>query len=385
MKSFVELNQKNNGNYLKLLSAVSKLSGLFSESQVPFINYRVAENIFCRSFNADNLSRSDTAFDAKLNSLGIGLKTFVCENDNSTEKIAEFNSLSKILTEFKGYDLAYKLAEFRNERIELANRLYDISDSIYHIVARKEHELVLFETDYDKIEVNNIQKVKKNKASLQFEDGKNFYSFNYSKSTLFRKFHIPNNAHRLPIEIIEDPYKLLLDLFKDKTSKVATNKFIRGVNFIVLPLYGMKHKEKFVFERSGLNQWNARGRERNVGEVYIPIPIEIHKLFPNFFPPRDIEFTLKIPTGESFSAKVCQDNSKALMTNPNKALSNWLLRKVFKITEGELLTIEKMNTLGFDSVIIYKDNNGQYSIDKAKIDSYTRFIQNNEYQVMEEL
>ena len=39
------------------------------------------------------------------------------------------------------------------------------------------------------------------------------------------------------------------------------------------------------------------------------------------------------------------------MTNP-KLFSDWLLRKVFQVKEGELLTIEKMNELGFDSVII---------------------------------
>jgi hypothetical protein len=41
-----------------------------------------------------------------------------------------------------------------------------------------------------------------------------------------------------------------------------------------------------VFERSGLNQWNARGRKRNESEVYIPIPKLIHDKFPNFFPGR---------------------------------------------------------------------------------------------------
>src|SRR5690606_26198489 len=94
----------------------------------------------------------------------------------------------------------------------------------------------------------------------------------------------------------------------------------------------------------------------------------------NFFPERDQLFELKIPTGEVFSAKVCQDNSKALMTNPNKALSDWLLRKVFQVKEGELLTIEKMNELGFDSVIICKDANGNYQTDKANLDSYEQFI-----------
>jgi len=33
-----------------------------------------------------------------------------------------------------------------------------------------------------------------------------------------------------------------------------------------------------------------------------------------------------------------------------------------------------MNELGFDSVIICKDTNGNYQIDKAKLDSYEQFI-----------
>lgn len=373
MKSFVEIDRENKGDYLKLLSAVSKLSGLFSESIIPYINYRVVENVFCKSFDAENLSRSDTAFDANFQSMGVGLKTFICPSESSTEKVAEFNSLSTVLKSFKGKELAIKLAEFRNERIDLANRLYNINSSLYHIVARRDKELILFETDYDKIDVNNIGSIKDTKASLQFDDGKNLYNFNYSKSTLFRKFYIPQNAFHLPIEIIDDPYALLLELFNKKL-KSSTNKLIKGENYIILPLYGFKNRQKFVFPKSGLNQWNAGGRKRDLGEVYIPIPIDIHKQFPNFFPKRDVHFKLKIPTGEIFSAKVCQDNSKALMTNPNKALSDWLLRKVFQVKEGELLTIEKMNELGFDSVIIFKDDSENYRIDKAKLGSYENFI-----------
>ncbi len=379
MKSFAEIDIENNGDYLKLLSAVSKLSGLFSESAVPFINYRVAENIFCRSFNANNLSRSDTAFDADLNSVGIGLKTFISKNNNSTEKVAEFNSLSRDLKNYQGKNLALKLGEYRNERIDLANRVYDIKSSLYHIVARREKELLLFETNYNQIDISNIHSVKENKASLQFEDGHNFYSFNYSKSTLFRKFIIPQNAFRLPIDIIEDPYTLLLDLFSSNDFKSATDKLIKGENYVILPLYGIKNKEKFVFEKSGLNQWNAGGRKRDMGEIYIPIPSIIHKEYPNFFPERDEHFNLEIPTGKVFEAKVCQDNSKALMTNPNKALSDWLLRKVLQLKEGELATIKKLDKLGFDSVIITKNRSGNFKIDIMKTNAYNEFwgLENN--------
>ena len=375
MKSFAAIDKENEGNYLKLLSAVSKLSGLFSESAVPFINYRVAENIFCRSFDAGNLSRSDTAFDANYNSIGIGLKTFTCNSNNSNEKVAEFNSLARVLSEFKGKDLAIKLGEFRNDRINLANRIYDIQNSLYHIVARKEKELLLYETDYDLINIANIHSVKNNKASLQFEDGNNLYSYNFSKSTLFRKFIIPENAFRLPIDIIEDPYTLLLELFEEnKDLKTSTDQLVKGENYVILPLYGIYRGEKFIFEKSGLNQWNAAGRKRNFGEIYIPIPIEIHRKFPGFFPKRDEHFNLQIPTGEIFTAKVCQDNSKALMTDPNKAMSDWLLRTVLQLKEGELATIEKMDKLGFDSVIILKDDNNNFKIDIMKTNTYSDFI-----------
>jgi hypothetical protein len=376
MKSFAEIDIEKNGNYLKLLSAVSKLSGLFSDSAIPFINYRVAENIFCRSFDAGNLSRSDTAFDANYNSIGVGLKTFVCSGNSSNEKVAEFNSLARTLKDFKGKELALKLGEFRNDRIYLANRVYDIENSLYHIVARKEKELLLYETDYNVIDVANIHSVKDNKASLQFEDGNNLYSFNYSKSTLFRKFLIPQNAFRLPIDIIEDPYFLLLELFEEsKDLKSAKDKLIKGKNYVILPLYGIQKKEKFIFERSGLNQWNANGRRRCFGEIYIPIPAKLHSKFPTFFPKRDEDFSLQIPTGEIFSAKVCQENSKALMTNPNKALSDWLLRKVLHLKEGELATMEKLDKLGFDSVIITKYDNKNFKIDIMKTNTYNEFNQ----------
>lgn len=376
MKSFAEIDQENKGDYLKLLSATAKLSKLFSESKVPYIYYRAAENIFCRSFNAENLSRGDSAFDANYNSVGVGLKTFICNKLVSTEKVAEFNKLSKQLNGFRGKDLAIKLAHFRNERIDLANRLYDIDNSLYHIVARKDNELVLFETDYHKIDINNISSVKDSHSGLQFNDGKNNYSYNFSKSTLFRKFEIPEKVFRLPIDIISDPYSLLLDFFEEsKGISKATDLFSKGENYVILPLYGIKDKQKFVFEKSGLNQWNANGRKRDFGEVYIPIPAIIHQLYPNFFPKRDQEFDLHIPSGEIFKAKVCQENSKALMTNPNKALSDWLLRKVFDLKEGELATIEKMEELGFDSVIISKDNVNNFKIDKAKWDSFNDFLQ----------
>ncbi len=390
MKSFAEIDKENDGDYLKLLGAVSKLSGLFSESSVPFINYRVAENIFCKSFNAGNLSRSDTAFDANYNSLGVGLKTFICNGNSSTEKVAEFNSLSRVLQDFKGKELALKLGESRNERIDFASRLYNLEDSLYHIVARKEKELLLFETDYNKIDLANINSVKDNKSSLQFEDGNHQYVFNYSKSTLFRKFIIPQNVFRLPIEIIEDPYTLLLELFeKNKNLKSATNSLIKGKNYVILPLFSTRNlSDKKLGEGSGLNQWNANGRKRDSNEVYIPVPKIIHELYPDFFPPIENEknhFLLHLPNGLSFEASMCQtslveingkkiNKGKGLMTKSNKGLGDWILRKALQLKENEIVTIEMLKKIDIDSVIVIKDNEKNYRIDVMKTNSYEEFI-----------
>ncbi|MCK9254251.1 MAG: restriction endonuclease [Bacteroidales bacterium] len=374
MNSFAEIDIQNKGNYIKLLAGISKLSKLFSDSSIPFINYRFIENAFCKCFNAENLSRSDTAFDASYNSIGIGLKTFICTKESSDEKIAEFNSLSKVLATKSNEALAFKLSQFRNERIDLAKRVYGIQNSLYHIVARRDGKLLLFETNYDYINIDKIHSIKQNTKSIKFNDDKNSYSYNFSKSTLFRKFHIPNNSFVLPIEIIEDPYQLLIELYENSLPKIDLLKPSYIFDYVVLPLYGYKNKQKFIYKKSGLNQWNAGGRDRDSSEVYIPVPIEIHKKNPNFFPARDISFNLIVPTKETLKAKLCQDNAKALMTSPNKALADWLLRKVLKLKEGELATIEKLNELGFDSVIITKIDELNYKIDIAKTNTFETFI-----------
>ena len=124
-----------------------------------------------------------------------------------------------------------------------------------------------------------------------------------------------------------------------------------------------------------------RGRPRNPNEVYIPIPIWIHKVFPDFFPSRDTDFELMLPDKTPLSAKVCQDNSKALMTNPNSALGKWLLRQVMDLDEKELLTYEQLEGLGIDSVVVYKHSDRNYSIDFRALGTYDEF--ENEYSKRE--
>ncbi|MBR2157309.1 MAG: restriction endonuclease, partial [Campylobacter sp.] len=142
----------------------------------------------------------------------------------------------------------------------------------------------------------------------------------------------------------------------------------------IIPLYSYKKGEKFVYPKSGLNIWNAGGRKRDLNEIYLQNPSEVREIKPNFFPNLETSFNLRTPDGEILSAKICQQGGKAIMTNPNKALSKWLLRKVLKLNEGELLTYERLKILGIDCVIIYKNSDLEYEIDFAKIGDYEKFI-----------
>ncbi len=152
------------------------------------------------------------------------------------------------------------------------------------------------------------------------------------------------------------------DLHFEKESKIKQT--------IYLPLYG---RNQTVFEKSGLNQWNAGGREQHPNEVYIPIPAEIHRNFPSFFPDRETPFDLKLPNGNIMQSKVCQDGGKALMSYSNRKLGQWILRDILKLNEGELLTYERLQILGIDSVRIDKISNSEFEINFSRIGSYELF------------
>ncbi|MCM1504473.1 MAG: hypothetical protein NC127_04685 [Muribaculum sp.] len=362
----------SNEAYFKMLKLMGSLSNLFSESDIPFIHYRVTENLFCKYFNAENLSRTDTAYDAKIGRLGIGIKTFQLKSstNSSTEKIAEFNALSPELRLLSGKNLALRLAQYRNERMSTANRLYGIDNQIYHVIGRRKNRLAVFNTPYDPVEESEIHDIIETAQSLHFKDSKNEYTYNKSKSVLMKKFVLPEIFEDIAIDIIADPYSALEQLISHNDGHTASLKEQKPQ--VYLPLFStrkapagvpMNSAGKWVPEKSGLNQWNASGRPRDINEIYIPVPRHIHEDYPNFFPSKDTPFTLHLPDGGVLKAKICQAGDKALMSNPNKALGEWILRKVLLLNERELLTIEKLDAAGFDTVAVTKNGSDDYSID----------------------
>lgn len=357
--------------YQNFLKIVGSLSNLFSDSPAPYLYYRVAEKIFCRAFEAEDLSRSDVSADAKKKDLGIGLKTFLSGNYKTFQKVAEFNNDRPLYSSLNPENLILKVAELRNARIEFTENAHGLKKSIYHCVLREKEKFLIFEEPMDKVDIANIKKIKENKSSIVFDDGKNEYSFLLSKSTLTKRFITKPIIYNFDVEILENPFEELRKLFKQGGLLFEKEKRIKQT--VYLPLYG---KDQTVFERSGLNQWNARGRARHQNEVYIPIPAEVHKNFPDFFPDRDTSFNLKLPNGNVMQSKVCQDGGKALMSRSNRELGEWILRDVLKLKEGELLTYEKLRILGIDSVRIDKISSSEFEINFISLGNYEGFKNN---------
>lgn len=387
---FLENQSKSSINeYFSLLKIVGGISNLFSDSDIPYLYYRAAENIFCKAFDANNLSRGDTSADASKGSIGIGLKTFLNYSGNTLQKVAEFNrdriayhELIENPKEFIKY-----ISLLRNKRIEATKGIHSVDTLLYHCVTREKDKFLIFEEKMDSVFIENIRDVKLKANSISFNDRVNEYNFNISKSTLFKRFKT-TNVTELKVEILKDPYEILKSIFDNY--KLDYDKKENDYQFVILPLFSTRFND--VAEKSGLNQWNAGGRNRHANEVYIPVPSDIHKYFPNFFPPNEkgINFNLHLPNAKILKASMCQDyyktingeninKGKGLMSNPNKELGQWILRDILKIPENTIVTLQMLQDAGIDSVEVRKIDNENYEIDFKKLNSYYEFIDQLEH------
>ena len=365
--------------YERLLKAVGSLSNLFSESPEPYLASRATENLFCKAFGAENLSRSDASADASKDKVGFGIKTFLEGNGKTLQKVAEFNSDHLMFGSLPPDQKIKKIAELRNERLETTKRIFGLNDLIYHCITRKVGKILVYETPAPLIQIDKIKDVKvaARGNTIQFSDPSAEYTFNITKSTLYKRFITPETVLLdLPVRILNDPFTAVEKMVSEVGLIFSPVKIQPHV---FLPLYSTRGGTKNVPIKSGLNQWNAGGRPRDPNEIYIPIPSWIHRKFGGFFPPRDEAFELTLPDRTTMSAKVCQDNSKALMSNPNSALGKWLLRDVLNIKEKELLNYDKLQAIGLDTVVIYKIDNNHYDIDFTRTGSYEKFeVENGE-------
>lgn len=151
--------------YKRMLALVGSLTGLFSESDSPYLSYRAHENIFCRYFEAENLARLDCSADAKKGCIGIGLKTWTGQAD---QKIAEFGKLRHTYTGLPVEEIIRKIAFYRNERIRITKKLNGVEELLYHIVKRSPALMEIIECSFDPINIEKIKVLKDKGTTITY-------------------------------------------------------------------------------------------------------------------------------------------------------------------------------------------------------------------------
>lgn len=395
--------------YQKLLKAVGSMSGLFSSNDIPLFHSRFIEKLFVLTAKAQDLARSDMSFDALIGSdVGVGIKTFGATDlrKDKTEKVAEFTKFASA-GEFDNLNqeqLAYKSAELRNIRVQSDLNEYgiDISKSFYHCLVRAAGVAMIHEEPYELIDIKSIKPIDSRGKEISrfdqnfsghshFTDGKSKYIFNKSKNVLLKRFELNKycNSSEMKIEIYDDIFSRILNWVSTDVKVLLQDKKEKE-NFVILPLYSSRREKNYddpelVQPSAGINQWNAKGRAREFGEAYIPLPAKVHDLKPGFFPGKDHPFKLKLPNGKIVDVKLCSgnpDKPKSIMSYRNADLLEWL----FQLIDGNMTiakkrlensnpyTFKDLERVGRDSVKITKDENGEYSLKTMPIDSYEKFI-----------
>lgn len=355
--------EEDRNKYSSLIMGMAQASYIYSDSLKPYLPYRVVEKIFCKSFSANDVTRRDLSVDAVKIKDGVGIKTFVSGSGfHKHEKIAEFVDRSKYPLNKKNIpEMIKQVADYRNKRIKQTISLFDLNNTVYHYLVRDVRKIYICECPMVTIDIDSIALISDRPKGniIKFNDKYSNYYFHLSKHTLFKEFPYKSPFHSLKIEGYDRD--LLTQAIEELSNRGALDvSLLKNYDYVVLPLYSTVSGE--VPEQSGLNQWNAGGRKRDYDEVYIPIPSIVHKKKPGFFPPRGQKFILKTQDGKEFSAKVCQANNKALMTDPNKDLGKWLLRDILRLEKGELATFKYLSKKNADTVIVYKLGEDKYQI-----------------------
>ena len=413
--------------YIKFLQVYGALTNLFRQKHgnlIPYLDSKFQETIYAKVFNSENVDIGNTPHDILSvfgdERIGIGLKTWM----NSRPSFQKVMQLKRYKTEIDPYfnksdeELAIKLSELKNERMLIDyNRLGLSKDkNIYHYVTRDEGKFVIQETLYSIVNLDNLRKFKRTNTAFAWSDGHKTYKYTYGDSQIWQYFNSDADdtlvLNQFDVNIIENPFDFLLKSYFNFIDDFKKAESSEDIVEVYLPLYSYRTKE--VELKSGLNAWNAAPKNKNssslrpLNEVYIPIPLEFHKKYPDFFCPDvfeiqrrqknyagssknkpQVRFHLQLPNGKKIPALLTQSNMKSLQSgslteiDPNtgklygqSALGQWLLVDVLGLKERQPVTKEWLEKKGTDSVRLWrkKDDYSTINIDFAPIGSFEKFM-----------
>lgn len=413
--------------YIKFLQVYGALTNLFRQKHgnlIPYLDSKFQETIYAKVFNSENVDIGNTPHDILSvfgdERIGIGLKTWM----NSRPSFQKVMQLKRYKTEIDPYfnksdeELAIKLSELKNERMLIDyNRLGLSKDkNIYHYVTRDEGKFVIQETLYPIVNLDNLRKFKRTNTAFAWSDRHKTYKYTYGDSQIWQYFNSDADdtlvLNQFDVNIIENPFDFLLKSYFNFIDDFKKAESSEDIVEVYLPLYSYRTKE--VELKSGLNAWNAAPKNKNssslrpLNEVYIPIPLEFHKKYPDFFCPDvfeiqrrqknyagssknkpQVRFHLQLPNGKKIPALLTQSNMKSLQSgslteiDPNtgklygqSALGQWLLVDVLGLKERQPVTKEWLEKKGTDSVRLWrkKDDYSTINIDFAPIGSFEKFM-----------
>lgn len=412
--------------YIEIYGSLSKLFRQKQGDMIPYLDSKFQETVYAKSFQSKVVDIGNTPHDVLSvfgnQRIGIGLKTWMNSND-SFQKVMQLKSYRKeiesVLETKDEEQIAYKLSEIKNARMKQDYLRLGLNEdsNIYHYVTRDKEKMVLQECAYPLIDLSNLRDMKISRSSFVWSDGIKEYRFTYADSQIWQKFSISNPdttiVDQVNIKIMDDPFTFLLEAYMALASDYKADQEEYEVAY--LPLYSYREKE--VMEKSGLNAWNAAPKTKGSDilrpdrEIYIPIPRQFHRKFPDFFTPkiqtvinqrkalkevnRDLEpgekvelpqirFTIVLPNGQEIPGLVTADNLKQFQSggylNGKKYgqsdLGNWLLNEVLDLGPRELVTKEWLELKDTDSIKIWrkKDDYSTFYIDFAAVNSFELFM-----------
>ncbi len=367
--------------YIEFIQMYGALSKMFNQKSsitgAPYLDSKFQETIYARAFDSADVDIGNTPHDIMSifgnQRIGIGVKTWL-NSSVSYQKVmqlkrykSEIDSLNK---PGKEEELANKISEIKNSKMQLDyDRLgLDENKNIYHYITRDKGKVVFQETIYPKIDISNLNKFSLSKSSFVFSDGIKQYKYTFGDSQIWMQFGNKKDQTLLKeveINMLDDPFEFLKVAFqnkgmllKDQAGVLTIKKTVQTqTDDVYLPLYSYRSDK--VEEKSGLNAFNGAPKNkknnspRPEAEVYIPVPKEFHKKYPHWFSneidtryynKKAIPFTLHLPDGTSYPARLTQEGFKSFETNPQSALGKWLLYKILKLKPWQKVTIIKITS-----------------------------------------
>lgn len=408
--------------YIQFLQVYGALSNLFRQKHgdaVPHLDSKFQETVFAKIFKGENVDIGNTPHDVLsvfgTKRVGIGLKTWMGSKP-SFQKVMQLKRYKNDIDAFRSdsLSLAYKISEIKNERMsgDYVRLGLTETDNIYHYVTRDKGLFSIHECSYPLIALSKLTITGSTSSGISWSDGFKDYKYTYGDSQIWQKFDTDKYntllLNRFDIKIIEDPFDFLLQSYLKLTEAIQIRENKIDFVEVYLPLYSYRSSQ--VEEKSGLNAWNAAPKNkgsnslRPLNEIYIPVPIDFHLKFRDFFCADilkviearklsreirpEIRFHIALPNGNTIPALLTGDNLKNFQSGSTterdqfgniygqSALGQWLLVDVLGLKDRTLVTKEWLEKKGTDSVRLWrkKEDYSIIYIDFAPLGAFEAFM-----------